>query len=122
MTSLLSVIGSPTDSHTMVLFGGNPQRRHEVLELLASVGGIRAHGALSEEEGMQLLATLPRVDLVLIGGRYSAEQRARIREHLRVHMPATALTEPGWDYPYENGAIVDDVRRKLGGPGPAADQ
>ena len=98
----------------MVLFGGNPHRRQEVLQLISRIGAIAAHGALSEEEGMRLLATLPRVDLVLIGGRYSEAQRARIRAHVREHMPATAITEPGWDYPYDNDAIVADLQRKLG--------
>lgn len=101
------------DAPVMVLFGGNPYRRHELLQLIASVGGISAHGALSEEEGTRLLATLPRVDLVLIGGRYSEEQRERIRAHVREHIAATAVTEPGWHYPYANDAIVADVRRKL---------
>jgi len=114
MSSLLSSVVSSEDAPIMVLFGGNPYRRHEVLQLISSLGGISAHGALSEEDGMRLLATLPRVDLVLIGGRYSEAQRARIRGHVREHMPATAITEPGWHYPYDNDAIVADVQRKLG--------
>ncbi len=114
MSSLLSSVVSSQDAPVLVLFGGNPHRRHEVLQLLSSIGGISAYGALSEEEGMRLLATLPRVDLVLIGGRYSETQRARIRDHVREHLPAAAITEPGWDYPYEDGAIVADVQRKLG--------
>ena len=98
----------------MVIFGGNPHRRHEVLEMIRGLGGITAYGALSEEEGMTLLGTLPRVDLVLIGGRYSEEQRVRIRAHVRQMLPAARLTEPGYDYPYENAAIAADILRKLG--------
>jgi hypothetical protein len=114
MSALLSSVTGPADGPVVVLFGGNPHRRDEVLRLLATLGGLTAHGALSEEEGMHLLATLPRVDLVLIGGRYTEEQRVRIRGHVRARLPRAALTEPGKDYPYDDGAVLADVRRKLG--------
>jgi hypothetical protein len=114
MTSLTSEIRGPEGAPVMVLFGGNPHRRHEVLESIRAIGGITAYGALSEEEGMSLLATLPSVQLVLIGGRYSDEQRARIRAHVRRAMPSTQLTEPGVDYPYDNAMIEADIRARLG--------
>lgn len=109
-----SAVIVPGNAPVMVLFGGNPQRRHEVLQLIQSIGGISAHGSLGEEEGMQLLKTLPRVDLVLIGSRYSEEQRVRIRAYVHERMPGTAITEPGRDYPYDNDAIVADIQKKLG--------
>ena len=43
------------------------------------------------------------MDLVLIGGRYSEEQRVRIRAHVRANLPGASLTEPGHDYPYADG-------------------
>jgi hypothetical protein len=119
MSELLSSITAPGEAPVMVLFGGNPQKRDQVLRLLDTLGGLTAHGALSEEEGMRLLATLPRVDLVLIGGRYTEEQRVRIRAYVRANLPRASLTEPGHDYPYEDGAMLADVRRKLGRAPPA---
>jgi hypothetical protein len=116
MSALLSSITAPGDVPVVVLFGGNPHKRDQVLRLLGTLGGLTAHGALSEEEGMHLLATLPRVDLVLIGGRYSEEQRVRIRAHVRANLPGASLTEPGHDYPYADGPMLADVRRKLGRP------
>ena len=113
MSALLTAIEGPKGAPVMVLFGGNPHRRHEVLEALTRAGGVTAHGALSEEEGMKLLSRLPRVDLVLIGGRYSEEQRARIRAHVQARLPHAALTEPGRDYPYDTGLMIADVRAKL---------
>jgi hypothetical protein len=114
MSTLRSSILAPGDAPVMVLFGGNPHKRDHVLRMLETLGGLTAHGALSEEEGMHLLATLPRVDLVLIGGRYTEEQRVRIRAHVRAHLPGVPLTEPGVDYPYDDREMLADVRRKLG--------
>lgn len=114
MSALTSSVIDSNEAPVMVLFGGDPHRRHEVLELVRGLGDITAYGTLSEEEGMALLATLPRVDLVLIGGRYSEEQRAGIRAHVRAKMPGTRLTEPGWSYPYDNSTIAADILSKLG--------
>ncbi|UPT67449.1 MAG: hypothetical protein M0D57_01830 [Sphingobacteriales bacterium JAD_PAG50586_3] len=77
-------------------------------------GGITAYGAFSEEEGMELLNTYPNLQLVLIGGRYTNEQRVRIRNYVATHMTNVKLTEPGHDYPYENTAILNDIKEKLG--------
>jgi hypothetical protein len=101
------------DAPVIVLFGGNPHRRDEVLSLIRDLGGATAIGALSEDEGMALLASLTRVDLVLIGGRYSDEQRRRIRAYVKERLPGCGITEPGWDYPYDDLEIVADIRRKL---------
>jgi hypothetical protein len=98
----------------MVVFGGNPQRRHEVLQMMAQIKGLSSYGTLSEEEGMHLLRTLTHVDLVLIGGRYDDAQRSRIRAYVKSNIPGTPITEPGYDYPYDNAAIEAAVRGKLG--------
>ena len=97
----------------VVLFGGNPLRRHEVLELIVSIGGITAYGALSEEEGLSRVKSLPKVDLVLIGGRYSEAQRFRIRKQVKELYPTIPFSEPGWMYPYTNAEILKDIRQKL---------
>jgi hypothetical protein len=60
----------------IVIFGGNPHRRDEVLRDLATIGDLGAYGALSEDEGYELLLRhKDRVKLVLIGGRYTPAQR-----------------------------------------------
>jgi hypothetical protein len=110
LISSIEVPGAPV----MVIFGGNPVRRHEVLSMLSDLGGISAHGALSEEEGVQMLRQHPEVQLVLIGGRYSELQRQRIRDLVRTTYPRASITEPGWQYPYDNDAIIADIRSKLG--------
>lgn len=113
--SLLSEVISPDpNAKVMVIFGGNPHRRHEVLQMMSQIKGLTAYGTLSEAEGMSRLRSLPHVDLVLIGGRYDDAQRARIRAYVKAQMPGTQTTEPGYDYPYDNAAIEADVRRKLG--------
>ncbi len=108
------IISPDSNAKVLVIFGGNPQRRHEVIGMMSKIKGLTAYGSLSEEEGMDRLRSLPKVDLVLIGGRYDDAQRVRIRAHVKAHMKGTQMTEPGYDYPYDNAAIEADVRRKLG--------
>jgi hypothetical protein len=111
---LSEIISTDSNSKVLVIFGGNPQRRHEVIEMMSKIKRLTAYGSLSEAEGMDRLQNLPHVDLVLIGGRYDDAQRARIRAYVKAQMPGTQMTEPGYDYPYDNAAIEADVRRKLG--------
>ena len=99
----------------MVIFGGNPHRRDEVLRALATLGDFGAYGALSEEEGYALLKQhKDRVKLVLIGGRYTAEQRVRIKDWCSERFPAMAFTEPGVDYAYDHELTKAAVKRILG--------
>jgi hypothetical protein len=115
MQTLLSqIISAQPGAPVVVLFGGNPYRREQVLRLLQSLGGITAYGTLSEAEGLQKIRSLPALDLVLIGGRYTGEQRVRIRQAVREQYPELPFSEPGWEYPYEDGAVVRDIRQKLG--------
>lgn len=116
MNGQLSSIHAGDDAPVVVLFGGSQNRRHEMLSLLQAIGGITAYGALSEAEGMDLLRDLPRVELVLIGGRYEESQRARIRAYVQERLPGTKVTEPGHDYPYSNEAILTHVTRLLEHP------
>ena len=97
----------------IVLFGGNPLRRDEVINHLKNLGDITIYGTLSEEEGMKKITTLPKIDLVIIGGRYTAEQRKRTRKFVAENLPQTKMSEPGVDYPYETKAINNDIRFKL---------
>lgn len=108
------IISPDPQAPVVVLFGGNPLRRDEVLRLIGQTVNVTAYGTLSEDEGMRLLNSLPRVDLVLIGGRYSPQQRQRIANYLQQHWPHTRLTQPGWDYPYDNREIQKDILKKLG--------
>ena len=110
---LSEIIDKDENAPVMVIFGGNPFRRDEVLQLIQSLSGITAYGVLSEEEGMQRLKMMPKVDLVLIGGRYTDEQRVRIRKYVQTHLPNAKTTEPGYDYPYQNAAIAADIMKKL---------
>ena len=106
-------IGSAT-APVVVLFGGDPQRCHEVIEQLKRLGDITVYGTLSESDGLAKLEELgDRVNLVLIGGRYTPEQRQRIQTWVSTHMSQAQITQPGYDYPYSNDAIVADVVQKL---------
>lgn len=103
-----------TTARTVVLFGGSPYRRDEVVRLLGTQLDVTVVGALDEAEGMATLADLgDAVDLVLIGGAYSADQRDRIRRYVAGSLPGRPISEPGFDYPYANDAIVADVAAKL---------
>lgn len=106
-------LSSNKNAAVVLMFGGNPYRRDEIIRLLEPLGDFSIFGAISEEEGLDLLSTLARVDLVLIGGRYLEEQRVRIRNFVHKNRKATLITEPGYDYPYDNLAIATDVLSKL---------
>ena len=111
---LRMVLDSNPNAPVMVIFGGSPHRMNEVISHIKQVGGITVYGAFSEEEGLALLNTHPNLQLVLIGGRYTNEQRVRIRNHVANNLPNTKLTEPGHDYPYDNNFILKDIKEKLG--------
>ena len=99
---------------TIVLFGGSPVRRQEVKNHIMSIGKLNVVGTLSEEEGMQTLQHLGEtVDLVLIGGAYTIEQRKRIKDWLDKNIPNTKISEPGFEFAYSNQSIVNDIKNKL---------
>jgi hypothetical protein len=99
----------------MVIFGGNPHRRDEVLRDLATLGDFGAYAALSQSEGMELmLEHRSRLRLVLIGGAYSVEERQRIKAWAHEQGIDVPFTEPGVSYPYDNARIRAEVRRLLG--------
>jgi hypothetical protein len=97
----------------MVIFGGNPAMRHQVVSMLAEFNKVTVYAALSEKEGLELLQKLPKVDFVLIGGRYTEEQRIRIRKFVKENLPNTFTSEPGIDYPYGDEGVKKDLIKKL---------
>lgn len=98
-------LSDQSDAKVLVLFGGSAIRRDEVIRQLRSISGLSIYGTLSESEGLQLLDQLSRTDLVLIGGRYDAAQRQRIKTQLTQKHPHIRVTEPGIDYAYEAAEI-----------------
>lgn len=98
---------------TVLVFGGNPQRRAEVVSLLKTASDLNVYAALSESSGLETLDQLVNLDLVLIGGRYDQDQRNRIREKLAQRFPLANISEPGFDYPYSNERILTDVQSKI---------
>ena len=106
-------ISENPNAGVIVLFGGSPLRRDDVIRSLKEIPDLSVFGALSEEEGINMLVSLPRVDIVLIGGRYDAVQRKRIRSFIDSRLPHIVVTEPGIDYAYDEKLIVQKVRELL---------
>jgi hypothetical protein len=106
-------IHSNADAPVMVIFGGNPQMRDHVVGMLAEFNRVTVYAALSEEEGLQMLKTLPRVNFILIGGRYNQEQRIHIRNYVKENLPHAFTSEPGIDYPYGDEGVKNDLTIKL---------
>jgi len=96
-----------------VVFGGNPEMRDHVMQFFAEFNKVTVYGALSEEEGIQLLHNLRNVDFVLIGGRYTVDQRIRIRKKTNERWPNAVTSEPGVDYMYGKEGILKDLTEKL---------
>ena len=113
-TLVREVVDSNPNAPVMVIFGGNPYRMNEVISLIKHVGGITAYGAFSTTEGLELLQKTPQAKLALIGGRYNNTEREQIRHFVATRMQGTKVTEPGYDYPYENTHILNDIKHKLG--------
>jgi hypothetical protein len=97
----------------MVIFGGNPKMRDHVVGMLEEFGKVTVYATLSEEEGISRLKTLPKVDFVLIGGKYDEQQRVRIRKYVKENLPGTFISEPGIDYPYGDEGVKKDLTTKL---------
>ena len=101
------------NAKVLVLFGGNPLRRDEVVRSLRTISGLTIIGTLSEDEGISTIKQLPQVDIVLIGGRYTQEQRSTIKGFIAVNYPHIKTTEPGVDYPYEETQIKQNIQKLL---------
>jgi ketosteroid isomerase-like protein len=94
----------------IVIFGGSPQRRHEIVNLLLPIENLSIYATLSEAEGMKKIEELGQIDIVLIGGRYTPQERERIRNFITEHMPNVDITEPGFQYEYSNSLIFEKIK------------
>jgi hypothetical protein len=103
-------IAAGTAAKILVIFGGNVIRRDEIVRLLMPIDGLTIYATLSEEEGMEKMKRLEKVDVVLIGGRYTPEQRKNIKNYAGLQHPNAIITEPGVDYEYSNQSIFEHVR------------
>jgi hypothetical protein len=110
---LSEYISEDINAKKLLLFGGNIERRQEIIALLQPLQNLSVYGTLSEAEGMEKLVELKNVDIVLIGGRYTEEERKRIRAFIKQNHPAIKITEPGYQYPYSNEAIFENVKLLL---------
>ncbi len=108
------LISTNTNAPVILLFGGDPGRRHSVIQIISEIGDLTIYGALSETEGIQLLRERDKVDIVLIGGAYTSEQRVRIKNFIRDHDENIKITEPGVEYRYSDEGIQKDIAKKLG--------
>ena len=57
---LTEYITPDANAKVVVLFGGNPNRRDEVIRLLMALKTISIYGTLSEEEGMKKISELKK--------------------------------------------------------------
>jgi hypothetical protein len=106
---LTQYISADKDAKVIVLFGGNPYRRDEIIKQLMTIKSVSIYGTLSEEEGIAKMKDLGKVDIVLIGGRYTDQQRINIRAIVGQKYPNTSVTEPGVKYQYSNEAIFNQI-------------
>jgi hypothetical protein len=112
-TTLLSeYISEDINAKNLVVFGGSEYRRDEIIRLLMPLG-LNIFGTLSEKEGIEKLNNLPNASFVLIGGRYTDNERVRIREFVKHNLPNAKITEPGYHYPYSNEAIFENIKQLL---------
>lgn len=95
----------------MLIFGGNPSRMYNVKTYLSQIENLNITGVFSEEEGLDVLQRKENnsFDLILIGGRYTNEQRERILSSANNIL----ITQPGIDYPYSDENIYLHVERLL---------
>jgi hypothetical protein len=113
-TLLSEYVSNVPNAKKLVLFGGDIGRRHEIIALLMPIGNLSVYGTLSESLGMEKIKELGHVDIILIGGRYSNQERERIRQFVHQNLPNAVVTEPGFTYPYSNAAIFDNVKALVG--------
>jgi hypothetical protein len=99
-----------TQTKKIVIFGGSPQRRHEIVTLLLPIENLSIYATLSEAEGMKKIEELGNIDIVLIGGRYTSQERERIRKFVTENMPNVSVTEPGFQYEYSNALIFEKIK------------
>jgi hypothetical protein len=114
MDSLMSRYDVP-GTRAVVLFGGNPAMRDQVVRFLGPRLHMTVVGTLSEQEGLATLEALrDRVGAVVIGGRYDAAQRQRIRDYVTRTLPGVTVAEPGVQFPYDHELLLGRLTAALG--------
>ncbi len=93
----------------LVVFGGNQERRDDIINLLMTIENLSIYGTLSEEAGIEKIKELGKVDIVLIGGRYTGLQRDNIKNFINKNYPTAHTTEPGIRYLYSNENIFNEI-------------
>lgn len=110
MENLLSEsISSNPTAKILVVFGGDINRRAEIIKLLLPIENLTIYGTLSEQEGLSKIQTLNTIDIVLIGGRYTELQRGNIKAIVSSNYPLAQITEPGIGYHYSNKNIFSEI-------------
>ena len=104
-------ISANANAKILVVFGGNEERRDSVINLLSPIDNLTIYGMLSEEEGIAKMQELGKVDIVLIGGRYTEQQRINIKNEVTKNYPNASVTEPGVDYHYSNESIFNKINQ-----------
>ena len=103
------------NAKTLIVFGGNPQMNVGVVRMLSPWYNV--YGVLSEEEGLSKAkdGSIAKLDGIVIGTKYSEEQRERIRAAL----PGIPTCEPGIHFAGGHGdastgdRIIADLAEKL---------
>ncbi len=106
-------ISTEANTKTVLMFGGHAERRQEMISLLKPLTHLSVYGTLSEAEGIEKIQSLTQLDVVLIGGRYTEEERMRIRSFVHTNYPDVKITEPGYHYPYSNEAIFTNIQKLI---------
>ncbi|MCX6180347.1 MAG: hypothetical protein NT150_00270 [Bacteroidetes bacterium] len=113
MTLLKQYIHSNTAAAEVIIFGGNAVMMDQVVREFISVADANVFGALSLEEGIELLREHPTVKFVLIGGRYDEQQRKIIRKFAQENLPPAVVSEPGVNYLYNHENIIKHLQSTI---------
>lgn len=112
--SLKDKVSGSKKAPIVVLFGGSPVMRDQVINNLSILGDITIYGTLSENEGIEKLTHLNgAANVALIGGRYSEEQRTRIKNWVLRNSPNTDVIEAGRNGLHGQKEISNYLKTKL---------
>ena len=98
-------------TQNLLIFGGSSARMNKVKSYLSQIENIEITEVFNEEDGIKKLELSDKnlFDLILIGGRYTNEQRDRIK----LSANKTPITQPGIDYPYSDENIYLHINKLL---------
>ena len=109
MTLIKQYINSNASATEVMIFGGNAAMMDQVVREFISFADVNIFGALSLEEGIELLRSHTLVKFVLIGGRYDEQQRIIIRKFVQANLPSAVVSEPGLYYQYSHENILQHL-------------